>query len=74
MAKKKTGFSLAYLASNLSVVVGLVLVWRGVWYVLDGVDLLIFGNSHLLTAVAGILLGLLILYLPDGDLKEIQKL
>lgn len=57
-----------------SVVVGLVLVWRGIWYVLDGLDLVFFGGSHVWTALGGIVAGLLILYLPDKDLKEIEKL
>jgi len=63
-----------YLAKNLSIVVGLVLIWRGIWYVLDELDILFFDGSHAYTAIGGIVLGLIILYLPDGDLKEIQKL
>lgn len=64
-----------YFASNIFIVVGLVLIWRGVWYILDGIDRFIFGDpSHVLTAVGGIVVGLLILFLPDHDLKEIQKL
>jgi len=70
----KTKITLAYFVNNLFVVVGLVLVWRGVWYVLDGVDLVFFANNHFYSAVGGIILGLLVLYWPDKDLKEIQKL
>lgn len=66
--------SLAYFAKNLSVVLGLVLVWRGVWYVLDWVDLVVFGGNHIWLAFGGIVIGLAVLYLPDHDLKEIQKL
>ena len=62
------------LARIISIVIGLVLIWRGVWYVLDALDVWIFGGSHLWTAVMGILIGLLILYIPDEDLKEIEKL
>lgn len=65
---------LRYFAENLSIVIGLVLIWRGVWYVLDGFDIFFFAGNHAYTAVGGIALGLLILYLPDKDLKEIQKL
>lgn len=54
-------------------VLGLVLVWRGVWYVLDYIDQ-VLGGSHVLTAVGGIVLGLLILYLPDKNLNELRKL
>ncbi|MBP9855863.1 MAG: hypothetical protein KBC48_00940 [Candidatus Pacebacteria bacterium] len=63
-----------YLAKNLGIVIGLVLIWRGIWYVLDGIDLVFFRGDHALTGVVGIIVGLLILYLPDHDLKEIQKL
>jgi hypothetical protein len=58
----------------MSVVVGLVLVWRGIWYVLDAIDIWVFGGSHGWSAVFGVIIGLLILYIPDGDLKEIEKL
>ena len=66
--------TLAYFVKNISVVIGLVLIWRGIWYVLDGFDSFFFGGSHMWTAIAGIIIGLLILYLPDKDLKEIEKL
>lgn len=71
MSKK---ISLRYLAKNIFIVIGLVLIWRGIWYVLDGLDIWAFGGSHVLTAVGGIIVGLVILYLPDNDLKEIEKL
>jgi len=71
--KKQTN-SLAYIAKNLFTVLGLVLVWRGVWYILDGLDYVIFGDVHIWSAIIGTILGLLILYLPDKDLKEIEKL
>jgi hypothetical protein len=73
MSKIKN-FNLRYFASNTSIVVGLVLMWRGVWYVLDGIDKWLFDGSHTYTALIGVLLGLLILYIPDKDLKEISKL
>ena len=63
-----------YFLSNLLTIFGIVLVWRGVWYVLDELDKIFFGSSHLWTAVGGILLGLLVLYWPDKNLKEIEKL
>ena len=66
---------LRYFAKNLSIVIGLVLIWRGIWYVLDGVDIYLLGDpTHTFSALGGILLGLLILYVPDHDLKELQKL
>jgi len=72
--KKIKTLTLAYFAKNLSVVIGLVLIWRGIWYVLDALDAWFFAGSHGWTAVGGIILGLIILYLPDKDLKEIEKL
>ncbi len=63
-----------YFAKNTSIVIGLVMIWRGIWYVLDSLDALAFGGQHLVTAIGGIVLGLLILYLPDKDLKELEKL
>jgi len=72
MSKHK--ITLQYFAKNISVVIGLVLIWRGIWYVLDGLDIWLFGGSHTWTALGGIVAGLLILYLPDKDLKEIEKL
>jgi hypothetical protein len=71
---RKNNLTIKYFASNISIVLGLVLMWRGIWYVLDGVDAMFFGGSHVWTAVGGIVVGLMVLYLPDGDLKEIQKL
>jgi len=70
----KPKITLQYLAKNISIVIGLVLIWRGIWYVLDGLDKWIFGGSHAWTALDGIIIGLIILYLPDKDLKEIEKL
>lgn len=63
-----------YISRNLSVVVGIVLIWRGIWYTLDILDTTLFGGNHMLTALGGIALGLLILYLPDRDLKELGRL
>jgi len=70
----KPKLAVKYLAVNLATIVGIVLVWRGVWYVLDWVDKVYFDGGHLWTAVIGIIVGLVVLYLPDKDLKEIEKL
>ncbi len=65
---------LSYFARNISIVLGLVLIWRGIWYVLDEIDIMFADGSHVISALGGIVLGLLILYLPDKDLDEISKL
>jgi hypothetical protein len=36
--------------------------------------MMIFGGQHVYTALGGIALGFAILYPPDKDLKEIEKL
>ncbi|OGZ68606.1 MAG: hypothetical protein A3D35_01115 [Candidatus Staskawiczbacteria bacterium RIFCSPHIGHO2_02_FULL_34_9] len=66
--------TLRHFAKDISIVLGLVLIWRGIWHALDDIDKWFFGGSHFWTSLAGIVLGLLILYLPDKDLKEIEKL
>lgn len=73
MRKHKAKITLQYLAKNISVLIGLVMIWRGIWYLLDSIDEWFFGGSHVWTALIGIIGGLVILYLPDKDLKEIEK-
>lgn len=64
-----------YFLKNLGTIVGIVLIWRGIWHVLDAVDIAIIGDeTHLFTAIGGIIVGFLVLYIPDHDLKEIEKL
>ncbi len=74
MKKKDPSSLLRYFAKNLLTVVGIVLIWRGVWNLLDALDYRLFGGSHAFTAIGGIILGFLFLFLPDRDLKEIEKL
>jgi len=71
---KSAHHGLGYFVKNLGVAVGLVLIWRGLWYVLDALDLMLFGGNHLWSAIFGIALGICILYIPDKDLKELEKL
>lgn len=74
MLKKHPHHGIRYFATNLSVVIGIVLVWRGIWYLLDTLDSILFQGNHIPFAVLGIILGVLVLYLPDKDLKELGKL
>jgi hypothetical protein len=60
-----------YFTSNISIVLGVVLIWRGIWYVLDEIDKVLFGGSHAWTALLGVLIGIVIIYLPDKNLDEI---
>ena len=72
MVKKHKDFK--YFVRTLSIVVGLVMIWRGVWYVLDQIDIIFFGAYNHWTGLIGIFVGVLLLYIPDYDLKEIEKL
>ena len=63
-----------YFTKNISVAIGIILIWRGVWIILDLIDELIFGGNHLATAVGGIIVGILMLYLPDKNLKALERL
>ncbi len=73
MSHKIPTLSVSYFGRNLAIVIGLVLIWRGIWEILDKIDLTFFQGDYLWTAVGGVVLGFLILYLPDHDLKEIQQ-
>jgi hypothetical protein len=46
-----------YFIKTLSIVVGLVMIWRGVWYVLDQIDIVLFGEYNHWTGLLGIVLG-----------------
>lgn len=52
--------------------IAMVLIWRGTWYILDSVDKAFFDGNYWITAIGGIIVGLLIFYLPDGDVKELK--
>ena len=65
---------LAYFAKNFMIAVGIILIWRGIWHGLDQIDILFFGGNTLVTSLGGIVAGLLILYLPDKDLDELERL
>ncbi|MBM3281631.1 MAG: hypothetical protein FJY91_02750 [Candidatus Harrisonbacteria bacterium] len=65
---------LLYFGQSFYSVLGMVLIWRGIWHALDIIDDKFFGQDHFPTAVSGIIIGLFLLYLPDHDLKEIEKL
>ena len=41
---------------------------------LDKIDTILFGEYNYLTGLIGIVLGIILLYIPDHDLKEIEKL
>lgn len=57
----------------LSVAAGLILLWRGIWHGADTLETF-FESSPAVGALVSVIVGLGILYLPDHDLKEIEKL
>ena len=63
-----------YLWENMGIAIGLVLIWRGLWYGLDAIDIYIFGGTHWVSAILGIVLGVLVLYLPHHNLKALERL
>ena len=65
---------LKYFIKNIIIVFGIVLIWRGIWYLLDYVDQVIFHGSHAETVVFGIIIGFFMIYLPEKDLKTIERL
>ncbi len=67
-------FGLKYFTKNISVAIGIIIIWRGVWIILDMIDGLIFGGNHIVTAILGIIIGIIILYIPDKNLKALERL
>ena len=63
-----------YFIRTFSVVIGIVIIWRGIWHILDLIEKTFFNGEILWTSLAGIVIGALLLYVPDYDLKEIEKL
>ncbi len=63
-----------YFTKNISIAIGIILIWRGVWIVFDLIDNVLFGGNHIITAVAGIIVGIIILYLPDHNLNALERL
>ncbi len=54
--------------------IGIVLVWRGIWHMLDYIDEVLFNGFSFWTGLIGLIVGILVLYIPDYDLKELEKL
>jgi len=68
---KKMGISLKLSPSFFIVlikVLGIVMVWRGVWGILDKY---LFPENPVLSYTISIALGLFVLYLPDGEIDSL---
>ena len=71
LKKKKSSISLKptkTFFSMLVVAVAVIFIWRGVWNLLDEY---LLPDNWVLSNVLSIVIGLLILYLPDRDIKEL---
>ena len=69
--KKQLGISLKLAPKfylTLLVAIGVILVWRGIWNL---VDLYLFPKNPLLSNTTSILIGLFLLYLPDNNIEEL---
>lgn len=71
---KKRKDIIHYFSKNIITVIALVMVWRGVWYILDGFDTWLFGEYGAMSGLIGVIIGIAILYIPDQNLKEIEKI
>lgn len=68
---KKRETPLDNITRNLYTVIAVVLIWRGVWIILDRLDLIFFGGSHAVTAALGIIVGILMLYARHHHLNDL---
>ena len=66
--------NIKYFTKGISVAIGIILIWRGVWILIDLLDDWLLGGNHMATAVGGIVVGILMLYLPDKNLKALERL
>lgn len=66
--------NIKYFTKGITVAIGIIIIWRGVWILLDLLDGYLFGGNHIITSVGGIIIGVLMLYLPDKNLKALERL
>ncbi len=56
-------------AHTLIIAAGVVMVWRGVWWLMD---IYLFPNDPALSYAVSIILGLIILYIDDRAINELK--
>lgn len=69
---KKVRQHLHHCAKSLSCVTGVVCIWYSVWWLIDYIQVQIFPEHDGIMALIAGITGLLILWLPDRDLDELQ--
>ncbi len=68
--KKKPPFAVVLRESVLALV-GAVLIWRGIWVLLERFDARFFGGNHVLSALIGITIGVIMIYFADKDIEDL---
>lgn len=53
---------------HLLVITGVILFWRGLWGLLD---VYLFPEDPALSYIIGLIIGVIMLYFPDDDIKEL---
>lgn len=56
---------------SLLLIIGAILIWRGVWILLDLFDMKFLGGGHVWSALIGIVIGVAIVLLADRDLEDV---
>lgn len=56
--------------NSLVVVIGVVLVWRGIWHI---ADMYLLPDNDLYSSIAGIIIGIMLLLVDDLRLNELTE-
>ena len=59
------------LRESIMMIVGAILIWRGIWVLLDVLDDRFFGGNHVWSAIVGIAIGAGIVMLADRELEDV---
>ncbi|MCX6714756.1 MAG: hypothetical protein NTX72_03000 [Candidatus Uhrbacteria bacterium] len=62
---------LKVLRESLMVLIAAVLIWRGIWVLLDKFDEHYMHGSHVWSALAGIIVGCAMVFFADRDLEDL---
>lgn len=62
---------LKVLRESLLMILGAILIWRGVWILLDLFDNRFLGGTHVWSSVVGIIIGVILVYFADRDLEDV---
>lgn len=68
--KRRTSF-VKILRESVMMIIGAILIWRGIWVLLDRFDNLFFEGNHIWSSLIGIVIGVVFVYLADRDLEDV---